>query len=50
MTVLSNIAKIETDIANLKIIVTLDKRMMSDRGLKIKDVQEALEKDVRSVR
>jgi DNA-directed RNA polymerase subunit A" len=50
MTVLSNIALIETDIANLKIVITLDKRMMNDRGLKIKDVQEALEKDVRSVR
>ena len=50
MTLLSNIALIETDIANLKIVITLDKRMMNDRGLKIKDVQEALEKDVRSVR
>ena len=50
MTVLSNIASIETDIANMKLIINIDNRKMNDRGMKIDDVRDALVKDVKSIR
>ena len=49
MTLLSNIALVEIDEV-MNITISLDKRKMNNRGLKTKDVQEALEKDLKSVR
>ena len=49
MTLLSNIALVEIDEV-MNITISLDKRKMNSRGLKTKDVQEALEKDLKSVR
>ncbi len=50
MTVLSNIATIETDISNMKLIINIDSRRMDERGMKIDDVMKALAKNAKSVR
>ncbi len=49
MTLLSNIAIVEIDEV-MNITISLDKRKMNNRGLRIDDVKEALEKDLKSVR
>ena len=49
MTTLSNVAAIETDIANMKLVVKFDNRKMEERGITIDDVVKAL-KDVKLLR
>ena len=44
MTMLSNIATIETDIANMKLIIEFDKRKMDERGITTDEVFEKLSK------
>ena len=44
MTLLSNIATIETDIDNMKLIISFDKHKMDDRGITIDDVYDKLVK------
>ena len=44
MTMLSNIATIETDIANMKLRIEFDKRKMDDRGITTEDVYDKLRK------
>ena len=44
MTMLYNIASIETDIDNMKLIISLDKRKIDDRGITIDDVYDKLVK------
>jgi len=44
MTMLYNIASIETDIDNMKLIIIFDKRKMDDRGITIEDVYDKLVK------
>ena len=50
MTTLSNIATVEPDIGYMKIIIKINNRKMSDRGMRIEDVRDALVKDVKSIR
>ncbi len=44
MTLLSNIATIETDIANMKLVIDFDKRKMDDRGITTEEVYNRLSK------
>ena len=44
MTILSDIATIETDISSMKLVIDCDKRKMDDRGITTEDVQGRLSK------
>ena len=44
MTLLSNIASIETDLDNMKLIIEFDKRKMDDRGITTEEVYNRLSK------